>query len=110
MYLMNATFNKIKEEFISGKKNWYDLEYRTIITCEEDIQGLQKTLECFSKYLLNAYNILFIETELGVGHITCINDTGIRVQYFGAFEDDEWINHNHIGNIDATKRTLIEQK
>lgn len=111
---MNETFKKIKAAYCTTH-NWYDPDYRIIITCFEKMEGLCKTLECFKKYLLNAYDILFIETELGIGHVTCINDEGIRVEYFidsqGAeYYEDEWIDHDHMGNLDATKRKLVEQK
>lgn len=94
------TFNKIK----NSKTEYF--EYVTF--SDRDVKKTLKVFNHFKNYILCAYNTLFIETELGVRNITCINGDGIRVEYFESRED-EWISIKNIGNLDATKRKLVKQ-
>jgi hypothetical protein len=107
-----STHKKVKAAYFSGKYTWNDMRHRVAIKSGSDMCRVAGVFASLSRYILAAYDTLFVETERGVAVITCVSEEGIRVSYFQgkAKGDGEWIHANdHMGNMDATQRTFVEQ-
>lgn len=104
------TFDKVKNAYFSGL-DWHRRKL-TFGTCT--IAQIVATLQAFQPYLLQAYDCFFIENERGAALITCINETGIRAEYFDGpgVNDYEWLHfytgEQICGDADAP-RTMIKQ-
>lgn len=107
------TFATVKAFYMTGVVafNWMGSDAR-VIFATENVACICSVMTAFNRYLLCAYNALFVENDCGVGRVTAINEVGIRVVYFtGEFAGNhEWIHAvNFQGNMNATPRKFKEQ-
>lgn len=104
---MKSAFDKIKEVAQTRDLS----EYKTSFHAAEFANAVA-VLTVFNRYIIQMYDTLWVENERGVGWVTCVDETAIRVHYIcgPALGDYEWIQAiDFHGNSDASERTFVEQ-
>lgn len=105
----SETFKIVKRAYMGGE-NWHA---KKLMIGPCGVMKIAETLTAFGPYLLTAYNTFFVETQYGVGYVTCISDQGIRIEYFFGPKDRsyEWLhveNNEFLGDA-HTARYLTPQ-
>jgi hypothetical protein len=100
----SETFKIVKRSYMAGE-NWHA---KKLMLGPCGVNKIAETLTAFAPYLLTAYNTFFIQTQYGVGYVTCLSDMGIRIEYFFGPKDRsyEWLrfeNGECIGDAQTTR-------